>query len=66
MQLSVCCVSKRFNYRFKYDQLPWVFFFAIYISENEMINPKSKHIDIRCHYTSELIKQNLANGLTNY
>ncbi|KAG4093704.1 hypothetical protein H8356DRAFT_1328925 [Neocallimastix lanati (nom. inval.)] len=36
-----------------------------YHGENEMINPKSKHIDIRCHYTSELIKQNLANDLVN-
>jgi len=39
---------------------------AIYISKNEMINPKLKHIDIRYYYTYELIKQDLADGLTNY
>jgi len=48
------------------------------MSNNQTINPKSKHIDIRYHYIRELIsqnkvklkyiksEQNLADGLTKY
>ena len=51
---------------------------AIYMSNNQTINPKSKHIDIRFHYIRELISQNkvklkyiksernLADGITKY
>jgi len=51
---------------------------AIYNGENETINPKSKHIDLRFHSIRELIKnnqiklqhirsgENLADGFTKY
>jgi len=51
---------------------------AIYNSENQSINPKTKHIDVRYHYIRELIKNkkiksnyiksgnNLADGSTKY
>lgn len=51
---------------------------AIYNCENETINPRSKHIDIKFHHIRELIKQrkiklnyiksefNLADGFTKY
>jgi len=51
---------------------------AIFISENNLINQKTKHIDIRYHYIRELIsnnkiklkyiesKNNIADGLTKY
>lgn len=51
---------------------------AIHISENETINPKSRHIDIKYHHIRELIKsnkiklkyiktnKNLADGFTKY
>jgi len=50
----------------------------IYNSENQSINPKSKHIDIRYHHIRDLVnkrliklnyistKENLANGFTKY
>jgi len=51
---------------------------AIYNCENETINPKSKHIDLRYHSIRELIKEkyidlkyvksecNLSDGFTKY
>jgi len=51
---------------------------AIHVCNNNVINPKNKHIDIRFHYIKELIKNNkikltyikskmnLADGLTKY
>ena len=51
---------------------------AIYICENETINPKSKHIDLRYHSIRELVRNNyidlkyikseynLSDGLTKY
>lgn len=51
---------------------------AIHNSENQTINPKNKHIDIRFHFIREVVKQkrvklnyikskyNLADGLTKY
>ena len=51
---------------------------AIHISKNNLINPKSKHIDIRYHYIRELInkrkiiltyiksQENIADGFTKY
>jgi hypothetical protein len=34
---------------------------AIYISENETNNSKSRHVNIRYHHTRELIKQKKIN-----
>jgi len=51
---------------------------VIYNSQNQTINPKNKHIDIRYYFIRELIKkrkiklkykkskQNLADGFTKY
>jgi len=51
---------------------------AIYNCENETINPKSRHIDIKYHHIRELVKENriklkyvksmdnLADGFTKY
>ena len=51
---------------------------AIHVCNNNVINPKNKHIDIRFHHIKELItnnkieltyvksKMNLADGLTKY
>ena len=51
---------------------------AIYIRENEIINPKSRHMDIKYHHIREFIKRkkrklnfikseyNLVNGFTKY
>jgi len=51
---------------------------AIYNCQNQSINPKSKHIDIKYHHIRDLIKKNkiklehiesennLADGLTKY
>jgi len=51
---------------------------TIYNSENQLINPKSKHINIRYHQVRVLVnkqilklkyiksKENLVNGLTKY
>jgi len=51
---------------------------VVYNNENQSINPKSKHIDIRYHYNRDLVskrlikleyiksKNNLTDGFTNY